>query len=149
MIGYTCDFDIAEDNMIDFIKDELKKAMDLGYDEMEKLQKKHMDEFWSKADIKVEGDEALQQGIRFNLFHIMQSAGRDGRTGMGAKGLSGEGYEGHYFWDTEMYVLPVFIYTESELAKQLLNYRYDTLNQARDRAKILGHEKVRYIHGEQ
>ena len=141
MIGYTCDFDIAEDNMIDFIKDELKKAMDLGYDEMEKLQKKHMDEFWSKADIKVEGDEALQQGIRFNLFHIMQSAGRDGRTGMGAKGLSGEGYEGHYFWDTEMYVLPVFIYTESELAKQLLNYRYDTLNQARDRAKILGHEK--------
>ena len=141
MIGYTCDFDIAEDKMIDFIKDELKKAMDLGYDEMEKLQKKHMDEFWSKADIKVEGDEALQQGIRFNLFHIMQSAGRDGRTGMGAKGLSGEGYEGHYFWDTEMYVLPVFIYTESELAKQLLNYRYDTLNQARDRAKILGHEK--------
>ena len=141
MIGYTCDFDIAEDKMIDFIKDELQKAMDLGYDEMEKLQKKHMDEFWSKADIKVEGDEALQQGIRFNLFHIMQSAGRDGRTGMGAKGLSGEGYEGHYFWDTEMYVLPVFIYTESELAKQLLNYRYDTLNQARDRAKILGHEK--------
>ena len=61
MIGYTCDFDIAEDKMIDFIKDELKKAMDLGYDEMEKLQKKHMDEFWSKADIKVEGDEALQQ----------------------------------------------------------------------------------------
>ena len=62
MIAYTCDFDIAEDKMIDFIKDELKKAMDLGYDEMEKLQKKHMDEFWSKADIKVEGDEALQQG---------------------------------------------------------------------------------------
>ncbi len=83
----------------------------------------------------------LQQGIRFNLFHIMQSAGRDGRTGMGAKGLSGEGYEGHYFWDTEMYVLPVFVYTDSELAKQLLNYRYDTLNQARDRAKILGHMK--------
>lgn len=100
-----------------------------------------MDEFWSKADIKIEGDSGLQQGIRFNLFHIMQSAGRDGRTGMGAKGLSGEGYEGHYFWDTEMYVLPVFVYTDSELAKQLLNYRYDTLNQARDRAKILGHMK--------
>ena len=86
-----------------------------------------MDEFWKKADIKIEGDEELQQGIRFNLFHIMQSAGRDGRTGMGAKGFSGEGYEGHYFWDTEMYVLPVFVYTDSELAKQLLNYRYDTL----------------------
>ena len=141
MIAYTCDFDIAEDKMIDFIKDELKKAMDLGYYEMEKLQKKHMDEFWSKADIKVEGDEALQQGIRFNLFHIMQSAGRDGRTGMGAKGLSGEGYEGHYFWDTEMYVLPVLIYTEPEVAKKLLDYRYGTLDQARERARILGHMK--------
>ena len=100
-----------------------------------------MQEFWKKADIKIEGDDQLQQGIRFNLFHIMQSAGRDGRTGMGAKGLSGEGYEGHYFWDTEMYVLPVFIYTDAELAKQLLTYRYDTLDAARDRARILGHTK--------
>ena len=91
--------------------------------------------------MQIYDDEALQQGIRFNLFHIMQSAGRDGRTGMGAKGLSGEGYEGHYFWDTEMYVLPVFVYTAPELAKKLLEYRFRTLDQARDRAKVLGHPK--------
>ena len=60
---------------------------------------------------------------------------------MGAKGLSGEGYEGHYFWDTEMYVLPVLIYTEPEVAKKLLDYRYGTLDQARERARILGHMK--------
>ena len=60
---------------------------------------------------------------------------------MGAKGLSGEGYEGHYFWDTEMYVLPVFVYTAPELAKKLLEYRFRTLDQARDRAKVLGHPK--------
>lgn len=60
---------------------------------------------------------------------------------MGAKGLSGEGYEGHYFWDTEMYVLPVLIYTEPEVAKTLLDYRYYTLDQARDRARVLGHDK--------
>ena len=72
----------------------------------------------------------MQQGIRGNLFHIMQSAGRDGRTGMGAKGLSGEGYEGHYFWDTEMYVLPVFVYTAPELAKKLLEYCFRTLGPA-------------------
>ena len=71
----------------------------------------------------------------------MQAAGRDGNTGMGAKGLSGEGYEGHYFWDTEMYVLPVLIYTEPEAARKLLEYRYHTLNQARARARILGHDK--------
>ena len=71
----------------------------------------------------------------------MQSAGRDGRTGMGAKGLSGEGYEGHYFWDTEMYVFPVFVYTDPEIAAHLLDYRYGTLDKARARARILGHDK--------
>ena len=141
MIAYTSELDMPREEILPFIRAKLSEAKLLGYDKYEELQKEKMDEFWSKADIKIEGDSGLQQGIRFNLFHIMQSAGRDGRTGMGAKGLSGEGYEGHYFWDTEMYVLPVFVYTDSELAKQLLNYRYDTLNQARDRAKILGHMK--------
>lgn len=110
-----------------------------GFSMLLKEQKSAMDTFWQAADIQIDGDEALQQGLRFNLFHIMQSAGRDGKTGMGAKGLSGEGYEGHYFWDTEMYVLPVFIWTNPELAKQLLLYRYHTLPQARERAKVLGH----------
>lgn len=110
-----------------------------GFGELLQEQKNSMDAFWQVADIKIDGDEALQQGLRFNLFHIMQSAGRDGKTGMGAKGLSGEGYEGHYFWDTEMYVLPVFIWTNPELAKQLLLFRYHTLPQARERAKVLGH----------
>ena len=100
-----------------------------------------MKRYWEIADVVLEGQNALQQGIRFNLFHIMQAAGRDGNTGMGAKGLSGEGYEGHYFWDTEMYVLPVLIYTEPEAARKLLEYRYHTLNQARARARILGHDK--------
>lgn len=112
-----------------------------GFDKLLKEQKDAMDTFWQAADIQIDGDEALQQGLRFNLFHIMQAAGRDGKTGMGAKGLSGEGYEGHYFWDTEMYVLPVFIWTNPELAKQLLLYRYNTLPQARERAKVLGHPK--------
>ena len=124
-----------------FLHHTLETAMNQGMDSLLKQQRQYMDSFWEKADIQIEGDTALQQGIRFNLFHIMQAAGRDGRTGMGAKGLSGEGYEGHYFWDTEMYVLPVFAYTEGKLAKALLDYRYDTLPQARERARVLGHEK--------
>ena len=124
-----------------FVLDKLAIASEDGYDYAEKIQKEYMQKLWKNADIEIEGDTKLQQGIRFNLFHIMQSAARDGKTGMGAKGLSGEGYEGHYFWDTEMYVIPVFVYTNPELAKSLLDYRYNTLNEARDRAKILGHIK--------
>ena len=124
-----------------FAKKELKEAVEGGWQKEFEAQQAKIHEFWEISDVQIYDDEALQQGIRFNLFHIMQSAGRDGRTGMGAKGLSGEGYEGHYFWDTEMYVLPVFVYTAPELAKKLLEYRFRTLDQARDRAKVLGHPK--------
>ena len=136
-IAYTSSLDAPD------LQAQLTTLLDIaeadGFQRLLSEQKAAMDAFWQAADIQIDGDEALQQGLRFNLFHIMQSAGRDGRTGMGAKGLSGEGYEGHYFWDTEMYVLPVFIWTNPELAKQLLLYRYHTLPQARERAKVLGH----------
>lgn len=136
-IAYTSSLD-ADD-----LESQLTTILDIaesdGFGKLLAEQKLAMDSFWESADIQIERDEALQQGLRFNLFHIMQSAGRDGKTGMGAKGLSGEGYEGHYFWDTEMFVLPVFIWTNPELAKQLLLYRYNTLPQARERAKVLGH----------
>ena len=136
-IAYTSSLDA--ENLGSVVTTVLDLAVADGFSALLKEQKTAMDTFWQAADIQIDGDEALQQGLRFNLFHIMQSAGRDGKTGMGAKGLSGEGYEGHYFWDTEMYVLPVFIWTNPELAKQLLLYRYNTLPQARERAKVLGH----------
>ncbi|MDO4261959.1 MAG: glycosyl hydrolase family 65 protein [Eubacteriales bacterium] len=121
----------------------LAEAEATGYGGLKERQRACMDHFWETAGIDIEGAgaDALRQGLHFNLFHIFQSAGRDGRTGMGAKGLSGEGYEGHYFWDTEMYVMPVFIYTEPGVAKALLDYRYAKLPEARDRARVLGHDK--------
>ena len=140
-LAYSSNLDMEKEKLHDFLADILKESQEKGYEALLETQKAYMETFWNSADIQVDGDDALQQGIRFNLFHIMQSAGRDGRTGMGAKGLSGEGYEGHYFWDTEMYVLPVFAYTNGELAKALLDYRFDTLPQARKRARVLGHEK--------
>ncbi len=143
MLCYSSDLDMEPETLDQFVKETLDLAEKKGYAELEKSQKEYLCRFWDTADIRIQGkdSEALQQGIRFNLFHILQSAGRDGRTGMGAKGLSGEGYEGHYFWDTEMYVLPVFVYTEPETARRLLDYRYGTLEQARERARILGHDK--------
>ena len=140
-IGYSTSLDMEKEKLESFLQEELAAAKSEGFEKLEELQKAYMQKFWKTADVEIKGNEELQQGLHFNLFHIIQSAGRDGRTGMGAKGLSGEGYEGHYFWDTEMYVLPVLIFTEPDTAKHLLDYRYATLPQARDRARILGHMK--------
>lgn len=119
----------------------LEAAKDLSFEALKHEQKQFLDSFWAKTDVQIEGDLAAQQGIRFNLYHILQATGRDGFSSVGAKGLSGEGYEGHYFWDTEMYVIPFYTHTYPELAKKLLMYRYHTLNQARHHARELGHPK--------
>lgn len=101
-------------------------------------------EFWTKvwrhSEVTVDGNDDLDLAIHYNVFQLNQSAGRDGRTNIPAKGLSGSGYEGHYFWDTEMYMLPYFIYTHPQMARQLLQYRYQVLPQARKRAQQMGVE---------
>lgn len=103
-------------------------------------QQQSYQRFWSASDIEIEGDSILQKGIRFNLFHLNQGAGRDGYTNFPAKGLTGEGYEGHYFWDTEMYLLPFFTYTDPDTAKALLTYRFNILPQAQQRARDLNQD---------
>lgn len=102
-----------------------------------KINQQVLDDFWQHADVEISNDK-LQTGIRYNLFQLFQSAGRDGQTNIAAKGVTGAGYEGHYFWDTEMYMLPFFIYTQPQIAKKLLAYRYHVLPQARQRARKLG-----------
>ena len=81
----------------------------------------------------------IQQAIRFNLFHILQASERAEGAGVPAKGLTGKAYEGHYFWDTEIYLLPFLTYTSPRIAKNLLTFRYNMLEQARARARQLGH----------
>ncbi len=110
-----------------------------SFDVLADEQRAYLDAFWKRAGISIEGDDALLQGLRFNLFHLLQSVGRDGRRNIAAKGLTGEGYEGHTFWDTEAYILPVFLYTEPELAKKLLENRFSILPKARERARVMGH----------
>jgi alpha,alpha-trehalose phosphorylase len=110
--------------------------------------------FWKNADIAIEGAPELQQAIRYNMFQLLQSAGDDGKTSIAAKGLSGEGYEGQYFWDSEIYAFTHFLYTNPQLGRSLLQYRYTILDKARERAKMLGFDKGalfpwRTIHGEE
>lgn len=94
--------------------------------------------FWAHSQVEIEGDDQLNRAIHYNMFQLVASAGRNGRTNVAAKGLSGIGYEGHYFWDTEMYLLPFFTYTNPEIAKKLLIYRYGILYEAKKRARELG-----------
>ena len=65
-----------------------------------------MSRFWALGDVQIKGDRAIQQAVRFNLFHLLQATGRAEGAGVPAKGLTGLGYEGQYFWDTEIYMLP-------------------------------------------
>lgn len=113
----------------------------LSFDDLLAEQARYMENFWKSADIVIEKDDKLQEGIRFNLYQLLQSAGRDRHSNISAKGLSGEGYEGHYFWDTEIYMFPIFLMTQPEIAKQLLLYRYSILDQARARAREMGHRR--------
>ena len=82
-----------------------------------------MEGFWRRSDVELEGDPELQRAVRFNLFSLMQATARAEGLGVPAKGVTGRGYEGHYFWDTEIYVVPFLSHTTPRWAKQLLEFR--------------------------
>jgi alpha,alpha-trehalose phosphorylase len=113
-------------------------ARRIGWNELLAEQRSYLDGFWHRADVEVEGDEDLQQAVRFALFHILQAGARGEKRPIAAKGLTGPGYDGHTFWDTESYVLPVLTYTAPTAARDALVYRHRTLDSARQRAKLLG-----------
>jgi len=116
----------------------LVAARDTGWDGLIAEQRNYLDKFWERADIEIEGDDEIQQAVRFALFHILQAGARTERRAIPAKGLTGTGYDGHAFWDSETYVLPVLSYTLPEAAARALSWRRDTLPLARDRAVQLG-----------
>jgi alpha,alpha-trehalose phosphorylase len=122
-------------------QDTLSNAAAAGFDDLRLAQEQYLADFWQQADVQIAGDDALQQGMHFNQFHLLQSVGRDGKTNISAKGVTGEGYEGHYFWDTEIYIFPFFLYSKPEIARKLLEYRYAGLPKARERARQMSHDK--------
>ncbi|HYE10424.1 MAG TPA: family 65 glycosyl hydrolase, partial [Patescibacteria group bacterium] len=74
-----------------------------SFDDLVRLQEEYLESFWEASDIEIYGSDKIQEAIRFQLFHLLQSVGKDEISNISAKGLTGEGYEGHYFWDTEIY----------------------------------------------
>jgi alpha,alpha-trehalose phosphorylase len=126
----------------------MDRVVSQGFQQLLTCQEQYMDDFWRRSDIRLtdisqrrvrRSTVEIQQAIRFNLFHILQASARAEAAGVPAKGLTGQAYEGHYFWDTEIYVLPFLTYTSPRIARNLLAFRYKMLPQARARARELGH----------
>ncbi len=105
------------------------------YPQLVEEQKSHFAAFWATHDIVVSGNDEIQRALRLNMFQLHQSTGTDGKTSLSAKGLTGSGYEGHYFWDTEIYGMPFFTFTSPQTARSLIHYRITILDKARDRAR--------------
>jgi alpha,alpha-trehalose phosphorylase len=109
-----------------------------GWDGLLAEQRAYLDEFWAGADVEIDGDAEVQQAVRFGLFHILQAGARAEQRPIPAKGLTGPGYDGHTFWDTETFVLPVLTYTHPVSAADPLRWRQLTLPIAKERAAELG-----------
>jgi alpha,alpha-trehalose phosphorylase len=116
----------------------LTVARQTGWDGLLAEQREYLDDFWSRADVEIDGDDEIQQAARFALFHVLQSSARSEQRAIPAKGLTGTGYAGHAFWDTETYVLAVLSYTLPEAVAHALAWRHNALPLALERAEQLG-----------
>jgi alpha,alpha-trehalose phosphorylase len=152
-VGYGWSAERSRPALVDQVSGALAAAQLTGWDGLLAEQRAYLDDFWEGADVEVHGDVEIQQAVRFGLFHILQAGARAEHRPIPAKGLTGTGYDGHTFWDTEAFVLPVLTYTKPDAAADALSWRYNTLPIARDHAKELGLAGAAYawrtIHGEE
>ncbi|MGH2330635.1 glycoside hydrolase family 65 protein [Thermoanaerobacter mathranii] len=144
IITYTSR-DVKKDLLKSKVERELFTFAQEGIDKELQRHIEVYDELWSVADINIEGDEEADKALRFNIFHLMSSVNEnDPLVSIAAKALHGEGYKGHVFWDTEIFMLPFFIYVYPKAAKALLMYRYNMLNAARKNAALNGYKGAQY-----
>ncbi|MFC4947854.1 glycoside hydrolase family 65 protein [Pseudonocardia sp. GCM10023141] len=122
----------------DQVRAALAAARYTGFDGLLEEQRQYLDEFWATADVEIDGDAELQQAVRVAVFHVLQAGARAERRAIGAKGLTGEGYDGHTFWDTETFCLPVLSFLAPEAAADALRWRQSILPLAHERAEQLG-----------
>lgn len=137
VISYHSSRGIPAKELVDRCRRTLDRVESEGLDQQFAEQKEWLDDYWARSDVEVVGHPATQQAIRWNLFHLAQASARAEGWGIPAKGLTGSGYSGHYFWDTEIYVLPYLTYTSPRLTRNALRFRYNMLPAARRRATDL------------
>jgi len=132
---------IRQQDCMAHAKVELEKALAVPLEAFYEAQRTYLKDYWENCLLEIKGDDDLTEAVNYNMYQLIQSVGKDEYCNITAKGLSGEGYEGHYFWDTEMYIEPFFNLTEPSITKNLIGFRYNTMEQARENAKLLGHKK--------
>jgi alpha,alpha-trehalose phosphorylase len=122
----------------DQVEGALTGAKHTGWDALVKAQRQFLDAFWSRADVEIGGEPRLQQALRFGMFHVLQAGARAEGRAIAAKGLTGSGYDGHAFWDTETFVLPLLTHAVPHAAAHALTWRHSILPLAKERAAQLG-----------
>ena len=135
LVSYHTSRGVPSRELLDRCRRTLDRAQDEGVDKQFDDQRRWLDDFWARSDVEIAGQSQVQQAVRWNLFQIAQASARAEGTGIPAKGVTGSGYGGHYFWDTEVYVLPFLTYTTPRAARNALRFRYTLLDAARRRAK--------------
>lgn len=138
--GYVTDMNHKRSELIEAASTVLDKAVNKGFGKLKKEQKEAWTKIWEMADITISGDVKAQQGIRFNIFQLNQTyLGKDARLNIGPKGFTGEKYGGSTYWDTEAYCIPFYMATKDhQVARNLLKYRYNQLEKAKENATKLG-----------
>ena len=137
-VAYGWSAERTREAMRDQVDAALTGARLTGWEGLLAEQKAYLDNFWERADVEVDGDPQIQQAVRFALFHVLQAGARAEGRAIPAKGLTGTGYQGHAFWDTETFVLPVLTYTVPATVRHALVWRHSTLPMALERAEQLG-----------
>ena len=120
---------------------DFSNAVDLGYEELKNEHISAWEKIWKSSDVLIEGDDEAQLALRYSIYHLCSIAPHNtDKCGIPARGLSGQVYKGAAFWDTEMFMLPFFQFTDANVARNLLKYRVNTLDGAKRKAKEFGHE---------
>lgn len=134
-----------EDSSPEAVEKDMRSFLKNGYDRELKEHRREIEDNWERIDIKIDGDDEVQRALRWCIFQLNSSAYKINEySSIGAKGLHGEGYKGHVFWDTEIFMFPFFLYTNPEIARTLLMYRYNTLPGAIKNGLETGYKGARF-----
>lgn len=137
VVSYHTSRSVPARELVDRCRRTLDRVREEGSDRQLADQRAWLDAFWARSDVEVDGQPEVQQALRWNLFQVAQAGARAEGNGIPAKGLTGTGYGGHYFWDTEIYVVPFFTYTTPQVARNALRFRFTMLPAAERRAREL------------
>ncbi|MCP3991391.1 MAG: glycoside hydrolase family 65 protein, partial [Actinomycetia bacterium] len=136
-VSYHTSRGVPAEELADRCARTLARSTEEGPERLLEEQADWLTRYWERADIQLQGDDSIQQALRWNLFQLAQASARTHAQGVAAKGVTAGGYDGHYFWDTEVYVVPFLAYTDPEAARKMIRFRWKMLDAGRRRARML------------